>query len=624
MALVGRRRELDELDDLLGSTARGAGRLLVLVGPPGAGTTTLADAAVAAARRRGLTVLRAGPVAGLPGRLMGAQLLRDLGVPDTEAAGLLARPTPLDLDAAARRLTGGPRCLVVVDDVDAGGPEAVELLAVVASRVAGGAAAVLATAHTSLGIGPERHLTGLDEDDLGTLLDEGRPDVRHALWIAARGLPGRARALAAELNALAPGVDPLVHVALRTPSAAEFLDVDLALVDLLELAATRAGDDATRARVLARLAHELLGDASAGRRRRALADEARALADPTGDPDVRADVLDARLHALWDPEGAHDRLDTAAEIIDLARACGNQVRYRHGLFWRFVALMELGRVAEAESALAAFEQAARVAGDEEATVMALSRHAALAVLRGNFPEGARLADEVGARGRRIRLPDVERLVGTVRGTISGQTGEGDAATAIEQFRVLARRAPGHLFEATAARILAITGHMAEAAAELDRLLARALAASGPRWLGATTDLAAVAAVTGHVGAATVLYDALGPYRGRLVVWGGGAAVSGPVSYYLGLLASTLGRWDEAVAHLGDAVEFCVQIGAPPRRGVQRGGLGRRSPGPRASRRRRVRHRPGGPGASARRTAGHGATPGHDEPAERGVDAAPRG
>src|SRR5207247_4377230 len=105
----------------------------------------------------------------------------------------------------------------------------------------------------------------------------------------------------------------------------------------------------------------------------------------------------------------------------------------------------------------------------------------------------------------------------------------------------ARRQPGHLFEATAARILAMRGHTAEAGAELDRLLLRALAASGPRWLGAMADLSVVAAAVGHADAAARLTGALAPYRGRLVVWGGANSTWGPVSHYLGPLAASLGK-----------------------------------------------------------------------------------
>jgi hypothetical protein len=81
----------------------------------------------------------------------------------------------------------------------------------------------------------------------------------------------------------------------------------------------------TRARVLARLARELLGDPSAGARRRELIDEAVTLARIVGSPGTIAEVLDCRLQALWDPAAAHERLTTASEIVEQARRAGDAV-----------------------------------------------------------------------------------------------------------------------------------------------------------------------------------------------------------------------------------------------------------------------------------------------------------
>src|SRR5712664_937535 len=86
---------------------------------------------------------------------------------------------------------------------------------------------------------------------------------------------------------------------------------------------------------------------------------------------------------------------------------------------------------------------------------------------------------------------------------------------------------------------------------------------GPRWLGAIADLSAVAADVGHRAAAAQLYEALQPYAERLVVWGGANSVSGPASYFLGLLATGLGLPDRAVAHLDEAIAMAERIGAQP-------------------------------------------------------------
>jgi hypothetical protein len=256
----------------------------------------------------------------------------------------------------------------------------------------------------------------------------------------------------------------------------------------------------------------MLGDSSAGPRRRVLADEALKLARDAAELRVLAEVLDARLHALWDPAGAEDRLAAAAEIIDLARAAGDDIRERHGMFWRFVALMELGRMGEAESALAAFERAAIAAGDRQAAVMATARHAMPATFRGRFDEAARLITEVAAGGQRAGLPDTERLVASLYAEIAFYRGPAAAPSAVDQLLALARRLPGHFMEANAAAWLVMLGREDEAQAEMDRVLPAVLAGSGSRWLGAAAMLALVAAQTGDVSAAAQLREALLPYR----------------------------------------------------------------------------------------------------------------
>jgi len=474
-----------------------------------------------------------------------------------------SKANPLDLDAAARHLISPRLRLIVIDDVDRGGPDAAAMLAVVAARCAASATAVIVTTSVPLGLRAELRIAGLSQADLAAALELTDQDTAHALWMASRGLPGAALPLAREL-AGNQDQDPVAHLALRAAPAAAFLDVDQNLIRLLELAAERSSDDATRARILARLARELLGDASAGPRRRALADEALQLARRAEDPGTLAVVLDARLHALWDPDGAQDRLAAGAEIITLARAAGDDRRERQGRFWRFVALMELGRVAEAESALAAYAREAAAAGDAEAAVTVTARHAMLAVLRGRFDEAVRLTGEVAEAARRIKLPDAEAITGTLAGLVGTERGTvADGELGVQYLLAAAVRQPGHLFEATAARILTEMGRTAEAAAELDRLLPRALAASGPRWVGALADLSVVAARTGNTGAAARLAGALAPYRGRLVVWGGANSTWGPVSHYLGLLAAATGQAGAAIGYFEEAIELEEQIGALP-------------------------------------------------------------
>ena len=537
----------------------------MVAGPKGSGRTALADVAVEQARRAGFEVLRGTPVAGRAGLWVWAQLVRDAGGSDELVARLLAEPGDVDLDRAAVALCSDAPLLIVVDDVDRGGPDAVALLAVLAGRVVAAPVAVLVTSRTPLGIGDEVWLDPLSPAAIGAVTGEMRPEVRHALWVGSRGLPGPARALAATLAADA-GSDPVVALALAAVSDEEFLVVDTGLVRLLEAALNHGADDCARARLLARLARALLGETGAAARRRALVEESLVLARRCGDRAVLAEVLDARLHALWDPGAADDRFAAAGEIIDLARGSADLELERRGLFWRFVALMELGRVADAEAVLAAFDREARAAGDAAAGVMVVSRYAMLAAVRGRFGDALALIAQVAEQGRRAGLADTDRLVATVRGMIvmlREDAPAAEAGTGLDDLRALARRQPGHLYESTVARLLVVLGRVPEAGLELQRALPAVVAGSGPRWLGAAADLAVVAAATGNAPAAAQLYSVLAGYRGRLVVWAGANTVTGPVSHHLGILAAHLGRLDDAVELLTEAAAWEENAGALP-------------------------------------------------------------
>jgi tetratricopeptide (TPR) repeat protein len=553
-----------EIGRVLDGAADGRGCVLAITGPPGSGRTELAAAAAREGARRGFTVLRTVAIPGQPGALAWARLLADAGASGDLASRVLDDAGPLELDSAARVLSHGNRRLLVIDNIDQGGTDALRVLRMVAARVAAADTAVVVTSVFPLDVGTQLPLAGLTEDELAAVLPGLAPQARHGVWLASGGLPGVARALAADL---APGTgpaDPLVRLALTAPSQAEFLDINTGLIRLLELALPLAPDDATKARLLGRLARELLADSSAGPRRRALTDEAVKLARESQDPKVLAEVLDARLNALWDPAGAEDRLAAASEIVDLARAAGDGARERDGMFWRFVALMELARVAEAESALAAFHRAAAAAGDAKAVVMATARQAMLANLRGRFDQATELIADVAAEGPRAGLSDTYRVVGSLWGEITFYRGHPEAAPdMLDQMQDLTRRLPGHFMEAGLAVWLVLIGRIDEAQTELDRILPAVLAGSGPRQLGSAAGLAFVATQSGDVAAAAQLREALPPYRGQLALFGGAGMCVGPVSLFLGLLATQLGRLDEAAASLQQAIAFAERSGALP-------------------------------------------------------------
>ena len=175
MEPVGRAAELREIDVLLEAAAAGSGGVLNFFGPSGSGKTMLIGAAANRARRCGFEVLGAAAVRGQPGRLLWAQLLTDAGADDQAARGLLQQRDPVASSTALRALTAGQRRLIVIDDVDVGGAEALEVLALVAARIVVGSTAVVATAAAPLGVGRDSKLAGLQESELPTLLAKPKP-----------------------------------------------------------------------------------------------------------------------------------------------------------------------------------------------------------------------------------------------------------------------------------------------------------------------------------------------------------------------------------------------------------------------------------------------------------------
>src|SRR5260370_29983506 len=157
VVVSGRRREMEEVGGLLERAEAASGGLLVFLGRAGSGKTTMVEAAAGAARRRGFDVLRASPPGGQPGRLVWVQLLRDTGAADGLVAGLLgANAGPLDLDSAARHLVSGSGRLIVVDDVDRGGPGAGGGLSVVAASLKEKATGGVGAGRAPLGYGRRR------------------------------------------------------------------------------------------------------------------------------------------------------------------------------------------------------------------------------------------------------------------------------------------------------------------------------------------------------------------------------------------------------------------------------------------------------------------------------------
>ena len=340
--------------------------------------------------------------------------------------------------------------------------------------------------------------------------------------------------------------------------------VDEELVGLLEetLASGELGDG-VRARLLARLAMELYF-AGAGERRAALVDEALAIARRLGDPATLAYALNARYAALWGPENVEERLAIADEVVELARRAGDHRLAREGRGRRIVALLEIGDVAAAHAEIEVHARAAEELRQPYGRWQAAIWHAAEALLAGRFAEGESGAREAFELGRRVRMTDAEHCFAIQSFIAAMELGRlAELQATVE--RLAARYPETTRWRAGLAYLHTELGRRDEAAAAFEEVAGRGFGAveRDNQWLVAMTDLADTCAFLGDARRAAELRDLLLPYAGRNVVIVEGWACFGSADRPLGVLASTIGLWDDAEAHFEAALDLNARLGARP-------------------------------------------------------------
>jgi DNA-binding SARP family transcriptional activator len=342
---------------------------------------------------------------------------------------------------------------------------------------------------------------------------------------------------------------------------------DPAVVELLEEALAALGDRDVPARAVAagRLA-QWLYHADQGERRERLCQEALAVAGRVGDRATLAEVLTSTFWARYGPDDLDGRLRTATAIAAIGEELGDRDLMLRGAQCRIHSVLEMGdMVAVAEAA----GIQARLAGElrqPQYSRLATIHSALVAGLEGSFDEAERLANLAltltQARGRM----EAVRVYGAQLFWLRWMQGRLVEQTELVA-QVVARQPDSHVFRAALAWAHAETGAMDEAMEDLEQLEVRAGADFGGlqrdlQWWATVAGIVVAIHRLGDVARAKPLYELLSPYAERVCTLGQ-AALYGSVAYYLGLLASTLDRTDEAVAHLQAAMARHDAIGSPP-------------------------------------------------------------
>ena len=339
---------------------------------------------------------------------------------------------------------------------------------------------------------------------------------------------------------------------------------DRYLIPLLEQALDALGreDSALRVRVMSRLAGALR-DQHDRKPRARLSEEAVETARRISEPATLAYALDGRFAATLWPENPEERLKIATELVAVADAVGDSERTAQGRFYRVEALLELGRIAAAETEL---EAAGRLAGELRQPAQlwyATVTRATLALFRGRLDEADELIGEALAVGESAQHSDavLSRRVQLFmlrweRGQLDGLEELLNSSVVEYPFRPM--------FRCMLARLYAELGREADARAMLEILSEDDFAAL-PRtneWLFSMGFLAEVAQRLDDFVAAQAIYRNLLPHAFRNACTHDYIA-TGSVSRALGLAAATASKWVDAERHFEDALEMNSRMGARP-------------------------------------------------------------
>ena len=319
----------------------------------------------------------------------------------------------------------------------------------------------------------------------------------------------------------------------------------------------------TKARVLAALARQCYHDRQHGSLDpNRLAAEAVEVAEAAGDPATLAFALWAQHDTGWQSGSARRRAEIADRMETVALAAGDPELRAQARFMRGIARLELADPA----AVADFEAYSRLAENlrtPSARYLAVTRQVTVATMRGDFDEAEQLLEEASLLGEAIGEPDwwnVENVEVWALRTLQDRRPDLE-----ERMRSWPHPFFALSYRAKVVLTLAARGAMDEAAEALAEIADYDPATEPPDniWWSQVAAIAEAAAVVGHRALAGRLYDALLPFAGTALITAGAVDFSGAVDHYLGLLAATLGRPEEAAVHFRAAVALHRRLGALP-------------------------------------------------------------
>jgi hypothetical protein len=300
-------------------------------------------------------------------------------------------------------------------------------------------------------------------------------------------------------------------------------------------------------------------------RRRALSQEALALAREAGDPAALRDALGARSWACLGPDRVAERFEVGRELLALAERLGDPLTATMAHEYLFGTHLLVGDTAAADRALG---EHARLVGELRRPFlrfMSSFLHGSRAVCAGRFEEAERLFRQALELGRgTVRYADV--IYGGQMYWLQFQRGRLEELTSGESFlRDVVERWPGVAPLVRSALALVAVGQGRDEAAQsaLDAIARHDFAdlERDEHWLLTLVLLSDVAFAVADRPRAALLYDLLAPYAELIALHDLLRTFAGPVASVLGELAILLERWEVGIAHYEKAIAKGEAMGA---------------------------------------------------------------
>jgi class 3 adenylate cyclase len=341
-------------------------------------------------------------------------------------------------------------------------------------------------------------------------------------------------------------------------SAVGAMDAERVAVLEAALDAAPQGDSVERALLLATLSAELTYG-SPLEQRRPLADEARSMARRMGDAATLIQVMTLVTHPLNVPWLHAERLWDSTEALSAAQGLGDPVLLFISTGFRHMNAVQAGDFTLADGCMDTMRELSQRLGQPPLRFATALTEASKALVVGDPDRAEHFANLALQIGTDSGQPDAFALYGTQVMIVRHQQGRlSELVSLIDQIATENSGVPA--FTAALAAALLEAGD-SDRALQILQASAQNEFASTPKdaqWLHTLVCYAEVAIELGVVSAAEHLRALLAPFHQQIPY---NTVVSlEPISFFLGGLASVLGRPDEASEYFAEAMEVSTRGG----------------------------------------------------------------